>query len=236
MGVVCHGRQSRQAQHLRLPRARHDDLPSRSRDGTARAREVSLRVSPDREAKTFFDSGWHLVLGHRRPGGGAIEHPDGPRDVSPGGRAERRAAVRSPAARYSRHDGDLLLLRDRPEPIRGREHGVWRHPQTARHGERRRADGSDRSAESDHQATGPGDSPQGTDAERSRSRDHRRAPGEGGCAAADDDPLEPLGEDGDGGDRGAIAPPRARQDEPLGRSRLPRQLLRAAARHGAAAA
>ena len=53
-------------------------------------------------------------------GGRAIERAHGPGDVSAGRSAERRAAVRPAAAGHPRHDGDLLLLRDRPEPLRRR--------------------------------------------------------------------------------------------------------------------
>ena len=87
------------------------------------------------------------------------------------------------AAGHPRHDGHLLLLRDRPEPLRRGQHRVRRHPQAARDRERRRAHAS---------SIGPPNPivrqqiqairAQGADAERRRPRDARRAPGAGGRA------------------------------------------------------
>jgi hypothetical protein len=70
----------------------------------------------------------HVVLGHRRPGRRAQQHPDGAGHVPAGRRAQRRAALGPAAARHPRHDGHLLLLRHGPEPLRGGQHRVGRHP------------------------------------------------------------------------------------------------------------
>ena len=82
MGVVRHRGQSRQAQHLRLSRARYDDVPSRSRHGATRAGAVPLRLRADRQAEALLDPRRHLVLGHRRPGRRPLEHPHGAGHVS----------------------------------------------------------------------------------------------------------------------------------------------------------
>ena len=53
VGVVCHRREPRQAQHLRLPRPRHGDLPARPRHGAPRAAEVPVQLhsrSPSRSS------------------------------------------------------------------------------------------------------------------------------------------------------------------------------------------
>ena len=132
VGVVCHRRQSRQAQHLRLPGPRHGDLPARPRHGAPRAGALPVRLPPDREAEAAF-----RFAAARRSGsppasaGVRSQHPHGAGDVPARRRAERRAALRPAAARHPRHDGDLLLLRHRPEPLRGRQHRVRRHPQAA---------------------------------------------------------------------------------------------------------
>ena len=63
---------------------------------------------------------------------------------------ERRAVVGPAAARYPGHDGHVLLLRDRSEPLRGGEHGDGRHPQApgVRGGYRQRPSSRDRRARS----------------------------------------------------------------------------------------
>ena len=131
VGVVRHRREPRQAQHLRLPGPRHQHLPAGSRHGPARAGDVPLRLPADREAEGDFDPRRHLVLGHRRTRRRAIQRPHGAGDLPAGGRAERRAAGGAAAARHPRHDGHVLLLRHRLEPLRGRQHRVRRHPQAA---------------------------------------------------------------------------------------------------------
>ena len=66
VGVVCHRRQRRQAQHLRLPRPRHDVLPAGSRDGDAHAAEVPVQLHPGLEAEADLDPRRHVVLGDGR--------------------------------------------------------------------------------------------------------------------------------------------------------------------------
>ena len=117
VGVVCDRREPRQAQHLRLSRARHDDVSARSRHGASRAGAVPVRLHSLLEAEAVFDSRRHLVLGHRREGRGPIERAHGSGHVSAGNRPERRNAVRPAAPGHSRDDGHLLLLCDRSEPI-----------------------------------------------------------------------------------------------------------------------
>ena len=68
----------------------------------------------------------------------ALEHADRAGHVPARGRAQRRAALRPAAARHPRHDGHVLLLRHGPEPLRGRQHRVRRHPQAAGLRRRRR--------------------------------------------------------------------------------------------------
>ncbi len=127
--------------------------------------------------------------------------PDGPGDVSPRRRAKRRAPVRPAPARHPRNDGDVLLLRHRPEPLRGRQHRVRRHPQASADGAGRRQDRARRPAQPDRPRQDPGDPDQRADAERSGSRDGCGAPGPGRRPRADDGPLESRGEDRDGRNR-----------------------------------
>ena len=97
--------------------------------------------------------------------------------------AERRAALRPAAARHPRHDGDVLLLRDRSEPLRRGQHRDRRHPQAPGVRRRRRADRARRPAEPDRQAAARGDPrAKGADAERRRRDEARRARGARGRA------------------------------------------------------
>ncbi len=125
-----------------------NDLPARSRNGPARAAEVSLRLLSDRQtskccrfaAATSF---W-VTAGRAGVRSSVLTVPG---DLPARGRAQRRAARRPSAARHPRHDGHLLLLRDRSEPLRRRQHRVRRHPEAPGDGERRRAHGARRTAE-----------------------------------------------------------------------------------------
>ena len=91
-----------------------------------------LQLLPDREAEASTRSAAAPRSGSPRASAGVrIEHPHGAGDVPAGGRPERRAALRPAAARHPRDDGHVLLLRDRPEPLRRRQHRVRRHPQAA---------------------------------------------------------------------------------------------------------
>ncbi len=83
LGVVRDGREPGQAQHLRLPGPRQDDVPAGSRDGSARATEVSLRLDPDVAAQSHLAARRHVVLGHGGPRGRAQQHPDRADHVSP---------------------------------------------------------------------------------------------------------------------------------------------------------
>ena len=114
VGVVRHRREPGQAQHLRLPRARHEHLPAGSRHGPARAAALPVRLLPDRAKPKVLSirggTSFWVTAGQRRR---ALEHAHRPGDVPARGRPERRAARRPAPARHPRHDGDLLLLRDR---------------------------------------------------------------------------------------------------------------------------
>ena len=92
--------------------------------------------------------------------------------------------VGAAAARHPRHDGHLLVLRDRPEPLRGGQHRVRRHPQAAGDGGRRRPNRARRPAESDRAVSRSRRSA----ARRRRSttrtaQQRRRAPGAGRTSA-----------------------------------------------------
>ena len=115
----------------------------------SRATALHPQLHSGLEAGRAVDSRRHLVLGHGRQRRRPLEHADGAGDVSAGRRAERRAALRPPAPRHPRHDGDVLLLRHRSEPLRGRQHRVRRHPEAARLRRRHRADRAGRSAQPD---------------------------------------------------------------------------------------
>ena len=84
--------------------------------------EIPLQLPPDRQAQHRVDSRRDVVLGHCRTCGRSIEHPDRPGDVSSGRGPQRRAARGTAAAGYSRHDGHVLLFRDRLEPLRRGQH------------------------------------------------------------------------------------------------------------------
>ena len=76
---------------------------------------------------------------------------------------KRRAARRAAAPGHPRDDGDVLLLRNGPEPLRRGQHRIRRHPQTAgvqRHG---RADRARRTAEPDRAPGAPGDPREGSE-------------------------------------------------------------------------
>ncbi len=95
---------------------------------------------PISKPKLDVDPRRHLVLGDGRQGRRAIRACSPCRSRSrPKTVAERRAAVGPSAARHSRHDGHVLLLRDRSEPLRGRQHRDGRHPQASGLRGRRRA-------------------------------------------------------------------------------------------------
>ena len=83
---------------------------------------------------------------------------------------------------------------------------------------------------------GAGNPDERTNARRRGSDEAGGAPGRGGRAAAGHDRLESADRSAQRHDRRSDDRARNGQDEPVGRSRLPDQLPRPAARHGAAAA
>ncbi len=84
---------------------------------------------PILEAQARIDARRHVLLGHRRARRCTVRHPHRSRHLSARRRAERRAVGRPAAARYPGHDGNVFLLRDRPESLRRGKHGNGRHPQ-----------------------------------------------------------------------------------------------------------
>ena len=112
---------------------------------------------------------------------------------------ERRAALGPSAPRHPPDDGDVLLLRNRLEPLRGRQHRVRRHPQATGVRRRGRADRAGRPAESDRQAAAPRAARQyrAVGAVGRRQDEDRRARGPRGHPAAGHDSLEQGGEVGD---------------------------------------
>ena len=194
LGVFRNRRQSGKAQHLRLPGARHRHLPARSRHGAPRAGALFPRLRSHRQAEAPLHPRRHVVLGHRRTGRSSVEHPDSTRHVSSGRGPEWRAALGTPPSRYPRNHGDVLLLRNRPESVRRREHRVRRDSQAARDGERRREDGAHRTAKPDRPIRNPGDSRQSPDAQRRRPRGRRRASDKGRRPRTAHDSLEPRRE------------------------------------------
>ena len=145
------------------------DLPARPRHGAARAADVPVQLRPDRQAEGLTSirggTSFWVTAGTRRR---ALEHADRAGDVSARRRAQRRAAVGPAAARHPRDDGDVLLLRDRPEPLRGRQHRVRRHPEAARLRRRRRAARSSSARPTRSSAAGPARSARKADADGRR--------------------------------------------------------------------
>ena len=238
VGVVCDRRQPRQAQHLRLPRPRHHDLPSRSRHGPARAAEVPVRLHSAREAEAVLDPRRHVLLGHGRAGRRPLEHPDRAGDVPARGRrptASCSPGCRCPtsAARWapSTTSPPTSVATRKATPSSAASSSGWCSSRTSP-----APSSSGRPTRSIRQqvqlirAKGP-------TLERRRSHARRRAAGAGRRPAADDDHVASRGADGDGRNRrrsrSLLEPGRV---EPLDRPRVPRQLPRPAPRHGAAAA
>ena len=110
-----------------------------------------LNYFPVSKPSHAIDSRGHVVLGHGRTRGRAIERADGAGHIPSGRCSQRRTALRPAAARHSPDDGDVLLLRYRSEPVRRGQHRVRRHPEAARLRRRRRPDRAGRSAEPDRQ-------------------------------------------------------------------------------------
>ena len=132
VGVVRDRRQPRQAQHLRLPRPRHErrTCPTSAWSHASRRRFSSTTFRSSRPKVTSIRGGTSFWVTAGKAGV-RIEHAHGAGHVPARRRAERRDAVGPAAARHPRHDGHVLLLRDRPEPLRRRQHRVRRHPQAA---------------------------------------------------------------------------------------------------------
>ena len=140
-----------------------------------------------------------------------------------------------PLPGHSRHDGDVPLLRDRLEPIRGRQHRVRRRPQAA----------AVRATISPHaELLGPPNPiVQAADPQAENRADDRGGPGhadghrgERGRARAVHDSLESREPVRHRRDPGSVDSADDRQDEPLDSARVPNQFPRADPRDGAAAA
>ena len=181
VGVVRDRRQRRQAQHLRLPgaRHRHRTCPT-SAWSRARRRSSCSTTSRSSKPKVDLDPRRHVVLGDGRQAGRPLRHAHRAGDVPARGRRERRAALGPAAARHPRDDGHLLVLRDRSEPLRRGQHRDGRHPQAARLRGRHGDDRARRPAEPDRPAADRSDPPQGAGAQRQRQDAARRAAGRAG--------------------------------------------------------
>ncbi len=81
LGVVCHRRQSWQAQYLRFSRSRYDHVSAGSRHGAARAGAFPLRLRSVLETEAVFDSRRDVVLGDGGKGRRTIERAHRARHV-----------------------------------------------------------------------------------------------------------------------------------------------------------
>ena len=237
VGVVRHRRQRRQAQHLRLPRPRRrrPTCPISAWCSASR-RDFLFNYIPIAKPKITSIRGGTSFWVTAGQAGVRSSDPHGAGHLPARGRPERRAAVRPAAARHPRHDGHVLLLRDRPQPLRRRQHRDGRHPEAPGVRGRRRAAPSwsarpTRSSQAQHAGAArkkgarcPRPTRRGSPSSRRARTSGCRSPstGTGRRARAT---IEIAGHD--------RAPGRGRVEQ-VGRPRLPRELPRPPARHGAA--
>ncbi len=214
VGVVRDRRQPGQAQHLRLPGARHGDLPARPRAWCGASRRSSSSTTiPIAKPKLLSIRG-------------------GTSFWVTAGQAGVRSSILTVPVTFPPEDvpnGELLSGLPLPD-IRGTM-GTFYYFATdlSRYEEGNTEFGGilkrlasmeqdvartelDRSAQPDRAIRDSGPAQQRPDAERRRSRDDRRAPGAGRRARADDDQVEAGGEDGHRRDPGPVAAARAGQD------------------------
>ena len=157
------------------------------------------------------------------------------RDLPARGRAGRRTAVRAAAARHPRHDRHVLLLRHRPEPLRGRQHRDGRHPASGSSFEGDvGAERTGRSAEPDRPGADGRAAEEGRRARRTPTRRRWRS------STAARDVRVPFtvhwnrqARERDDRDPGHDRAPRRGRVEQVGAARVPRELPGAPARHGA---
>ncbi len=120
----------------------------------------------------------HVVLGDRGPGRRAVGDPDRAGDLPARGRPGGRTAVGPAAARHPGNRRHVLLLCDRPQPLRGRQHGDGRHPEAAHLRERHGPERAGGAAESDR----PG--ADGRTPDEGRNADRGRPGADGGARGA----------------------------------------------------